>query len=91
MVGCLLFLILCVLFVAFFPMCALTSRAYRWCLRRRSLDGCPAWAGPRRWWHSLYFMYYYSAYASDASRDASDGSGIADHVWSIDEIVGLPG
>jgi len=29
--------------------------------------------------------------ASDAPRDHSDGAGVSDHVWSIEEIVSLLG
>ena len=40
----------------------------------------------------LWFMYCnFSPYSSDASGYARDGSGIASHVWTLDELVGLLG
>ena len=41
---------------------------------------------------ALYFMYYNcGAGASDTPRDTGDGSGVANHVWNIEEIVTLVG
>ena len=41
---------------------------------------------------ALYFMFYnFGARASDAPRDPAMEAGIAEHLWSIEEIVALLG